>query len=151
MSYRGSLPPPWTGIFFSTPPNYNWKKNKWLSSITDIKKNNRWALLHGSLGHEVPITLCKDQRPERRLREVVTGFHLCGYPDALEKTTFILPGRTWKNMRMLYEQVPWRALESKIAIQILSEIILQSLHRHMLWVPRWSCVQSDSGLRAPES
>lgn len=31
-------------------------------------------------------------------------------------------------MRMLYEQVQWRALESKIAIQILSEIILQSLH-----------------------
>lgn len=29
-------------------------------------------------------------------------------------------------MRMLYEQVQWRALESKIAIQILSEIIPQA-------------------------
>lgn len=38
---------------------------------------------------------------------------------------------TWenmKNMRMLYEQVQWRALESEIAIQMLSELILQSLH-----------------------
>lgn len=81
----------------------------------------------------------------------MTDVHLCGYPDTLEKTTFILPGRARKNMRMLYEQVRWRALESKIAIQILSEIILQSLHRHVLCVPQWSCVQSDSGLRAPES
>lgn len=120
-----SLPSLWSGVFFSTPPNYNWKKEISAGVLSEILKRITDRLCYvGPWGLRFKQLQC----PERRPREEITDFHLHGYPGPLEETTFILPGRTRKNMRRLYEQVQWRALENEIAIQMLSELILQSLH-----------------------